>query len=102
MTAPAMVLLADAYDFLEAVAVTGASFLLRSTRKRRPTGRRPLPDGSHLTTICAGRYQAGRGYGRLEVRIIEAWMTIESADGTRVRRRSGRSPHGTRPPPAGG
>lgn len=82
-----MVLLADAYydayDFLEAVTGTGASFLLRSTRKRRPTVRRPLPDGSYLTTICAGKYQAGRGYGRLEVRIIEAWMTIELADGTR-------------------
>ncbi|WP_266594045.1 IS4 family transposase [Streptomyces sp. NBC_00365] len=82
-----MVLLADAYydayDFLEAVTGTGASFLLRSTRKRRPTVRRPLPDGSYLTTVCAGRYQAGRGYGRLEVRIIEAWMTIELADGTR-------------------
>lgn len=82
-----MVLLADAYydayDFLEAVTNTGASFLLRSTRKRRPTVRRPLPDGSYLTTVCAGRYQAGRGYGRLEVRIIEAWMTIELADGTR-------------------
>lgn len=69
-----MVLLADAYydayDFLDAVTGTGASFLLRSTRKRRPTVRRPLPDGSYLTTICAGRYQAGRGYGRLDVRII--------------------------------
>ncbi|NEA64073.1 hypothetical protein [Streptomyces sp. SID12488] len=62
---------------------TGASFLLRSTRGRRPTVRRPLPDGSCLTTICAGRYQAGRGYGRLEVRIIEACMTIELADCTR-------------------
>ncbi|MEU6349784.1 hypothetical protein ABZ896_10720 [Streptomyces sp. NPDC047072] len=49
-----MVLLADAYDdaydFLEAVTGTGASFLPRSTRKRRPTVRRPLPDGSYLTT----------------------------------------------------
>lgn len=82
-----MVLLADAYydalDFLEAVTGTGASFLLRSTRKRRPTVRRPLPDGSYLTTICAGKYRAGRGYGRLEVRVIEAWMTVTLADGTR-------------------
>ncbi|MGW2770956.1 transposase, partial [Streptomyces sp. NPDC001275] len=52
-------------------------------RKRRPTVRHPLPDGSYLTTVCAGRYQAGRGYGRIEVRITEAWMTIELADGTR-------------------
>jgi hypothetical protein len=73
----------DAYGFLEAVTGTGASFLLRSTRKRRPTLRRPLPDGSCLTTVCAGRYRAGCGDGRLEVRIIEARMTIEPADGTR-------------------
>lgn len=82
-----MVLLADAYydafDFLEAVTGTGASFLLRSTRKRPPAVRRPLPDGSYPTTICAGRYQAGRGYGRLGLRIAEAWMTITPADGTR-------------------
>jgi hypothetical protein len=82
-----MVLLADAYydafDFLEAVTGTGASFLLRSTRKRRPTVRRPLPDGSYLTAVCAGKYKAGRGYGRLEVRIVEAWMTVTLADGTR-------------------
>ncbi len=50
----------DAFDFLEAVTGTGASFLLRSTRKRRPTVRRPLPDGSYLTTICAGKYRSGR------------------------------------------
>ncbi|MFD7408583.1 IS4 family transposase [Streptomyces sp. NPDC059866] len=82
-----MVLLADAYydafDFLQTVTGTGASFLLRSTRKRRPTVRRLLPDGSYLTTISAGKYRAGRGYGRLEVRIIEARMTVTLADGTR-------------------
>jgi hypothetical protein len=82
-----MVLLADAYydafDFLQTVTGTGASFLLRSTRKRRPTVRRLLPDGSYLTTVSAGKYRAGRGYGRLEVRIIEARMTVILADGTR-------------------
>ncbi|MFD5514298.1 hypothetical protein ACFWIB_42595 [Streptomyces sp. NPDC127051] len=82
-----MVLLADAcydaYDFMEAVTGTGASFLLRSTRKRRPAVRRPLPDGSCLTTACAGKYQAGRGCGRLGVRIAEARMTVTLADGTR-------------------
>ncbi|WP_329190861.1 IS4 family transposase [Actinacidiphila glaucinigra] len=61
-----MVLLADAYydayDFLEAVTGTGASFLLRSTRKRRPTVRRPLPDGSYLTTVCAGRLLDAESY----------------------------------------
>ncbi|MFI6289888.1 transposase [Streptomyces sp. NPDC051018] len=62
---------------------TGASFLLHPTRKRRPTVRRPLPDGSYLTTVCAGNYRAGRGCGRLGVRIAEAWMTTELADGTR-------------------
>ncbi|MGP3690700.1 hypothetical protein ACTVZO_39455 [Streptomyces sp. IBSNAI002] len=44
--------------------------------------RRPLPDGSHLTTICAGKYKAGRGYGQLEVRILKALMTATLADGT--------------------
>jgi hypothetical protein len=44
--------------------------------------RRPLPDGSYLTTVCAGKYKAGRGYGRLEVRIVEAQMTVTLADGT--------------------
>jgi len=73
----------DAYDFLQAVTGTGAAFLLHSTRKRRPTVRRQLPDGSYLTTICAGKYKAGRGYGLLEVRIIEARMTVTLADGTR-------------------
>ncbi|WP_128382466.1 hypothetical protein [Streptomyces cavernae] len=82
-----MVLLADAYydafDFLQTVTDTGASFLLRSTRKRRPAVRRPLPDGSYLTAVCAGKYKAGRGYGRLEVRIVEAWMTVTLGDDTR-------------------
>jgi hypothetical protein len=81
-----MVLVADAYydasDFLEPVTGTGAAFLLHSTRKRRPAVRRPLPDGSYLATVCAGKYKAGRGYGRLEVRIVEARMTVTLADGT--------------------
>lgn len=82
-----MLLLADAYydavDFLNAVSETGADFLLRSTRKRNPTNRRPLPDGSYLTFIRSQHYRAGRGYGqRLEVRIIEAWITITLEDGT--------------------
>ncbi|KAB1976634.1 IS4 family transposase [Streptomyces triticiradicis] len=82
-----MVLLAgayyDAFDFLHTVTGTGASFLMPSTRTRRPTMRHPLPDGSYLTTICAGKYQAVRGYGRLDVRIVEARMTVTLADGTR-------------------
>jgi len=71
-----MVLLADAYyDFLQALGATRAAFLVRATRKRRPAVRRALPDGSYLTTIARGKYKAGTGYGRIEVRIIEAWMT---------------------------
>lgn len=38
---------------------------------------------AHLTSICTGKYRAGRGYGRLEARVIEAWMTVTLADGTR-------------------
>ncbi|MFF2519448.1 IS4 family transposase [Streptomyces sp. NPDC058086] len=83
-----MLLLADAYydavGFLTAVSDTGAAFLLRSTRKRRPTIRHPLPDGSYRTFIQSNNYRAGRGYGqRLEVRVIEAWVTVTLADGTR-------------------
>jgi Transposase DDE domain len=82
-----MVLLADAYydahDFLQALSATRVAFLVRATRKRRPAMRRVLPDGSYLTTIARGKYKAGTGYGRIEVRIIEAWMTVTLADGTR-------------------
>jgi hypothetical protein len=82
-----MVLLADAYydafDFLRAVSGTGAHFVLRSTRKRRPSLRRPLADGSYLTVIRRREYRAGRGYELPEVRVIEAWVTVTLADGTR-------------------
>ncbi|QCX82449.1 Transposase DDE domain protein (plasmid) [Streptomyces sp. YIM 121038] len=82
-----MLLLADAYydavDFLNAVSETGAAFLLRSTRKRFPTNRHALPDGSYLTFIRSQHYRADRGYGRrLVVRIIEAWLTVSLEDGT--------------------
>lgn len=82
-----MLLLADAYydafDFVQAVSDTGARFLLRSTRKRRPTLRNALPDGSYLTTIISREHRAGRGYERLDVRVVEAWITTTLADGTR-------------------
>lgn len=83
-----MLLLADAYcdavGFLTAVSDTGAAFLLRSTRKRRPTVRYPLPDGSYRTFIHSNNYRAGRGYGqRLEVGVIEVWVTVTLTDGTR-------------------
>ncbi|MFJ9752816.1 transposase [Streptomyces chartreusis] len=83
----ASMLLADAYydavDFLNAVSETGTAFLLRSTRKRCPTTRHALPDGSYLTFIRSQHYRAGRGYGRrLQVRIVEAWVTVSLEDGT--------------------
>ncbi|MET7354195.1 hypothetical protein [Streptomyces mirabilis] len=73
-----MLLLADAYydafDFLQAVQDTGARFVLRSTRKRRPTVRRPppaarcpLPDGSYLTAVLPRHYRARANGQRVEV-----------------------------------
>jgi len=80
-----MLLLADAgFDavaFLRDVHATGAQFLVRSTAGRRPTIGQRLPDGSYLTRL-AGPYRAGRGYGTLTVRVIEAWITVTLADGT--------------------
>ncbi|MFI6449824.1 hypothetical protein [Kitasatospora sp. NPDC050543] len=36
------------------------------------------------TTLCVPDEDVpGRGYGRLEVRVIEAWMTVTLADGNR-------------------
>jgi hypothetical protein len=88
-----MLLLADAYydafDFLQAVQAvqavqdTGARFVLRSTRKRRPTVRRPLPDGSYLTAVLPRRHRARASGQRVEVRVVEAWLTVVLADGTR-------------------
>jgi len=82
-----MLLLADAYydafDFLQAVQDTGARFVLRSTRKRRPTVRRPLSDGSYLTAVLPRRYRARANGQRVEVRVVEAWLTVVLADGTR-------------------
>ncbi|MEV6675248.1 IS4 family transposase, partial [Streptomyces sp. NPDC051162] len=82
-----MLLLADAYydafDFLQTVENTGARFVLRSTRKRRPTVRHPLPDGSYLTAVLPRRYRARASGERVEVRVVEAWLTVVLADGTR-------------------
>jgi hypothetical protein len=76
-----MLLLADAaFDaatFLHNVAGTGAQYLIRGDASRRPTIQHRLPDGSYLTRI---------GYRVLptliQVRIIEADITITVADGT--------------------
>ena len=76
-----MLVLADAYfdsaEFLRDISATGAQFLVRSAARRCPTPLRHLPDGSYLARI---------GYGVLpaliEVRVIEAAITITLADGT--------------------
>ncbi|MFF4403542.1 hypothetical protein [Streptomyces sp. NPDC001404] len=57
---------------------------MRSSARRRPTIWRRLLDGSYLTRLSAP-YRAGRSYGMLTVRVIEAWITVILADGT-VRR----------------
>ena len=67
----------DAAQFLHDVAATGAQFLARSSARRCPTPQQHLPDGSYLARL---------GYGvlstLLQVRIIEAAVTITLADGT--------------------
>jgi hypothetical protein len=76
-----MLLLADTYfdttAFLHDISLTGAQFLVRSGARRCPTPLRHLPDGSYLARL---------GYGVLpaliEVRVIEATITITLADGT--------------------
>jgi hypothetical protein len=74
---PGMLVLADrAFDaagFLEAVAATGAQFLIRGTASRSPAVLQVLPDGSYLSRI-----------GSLDVRIIEADVTVAGADGSRA------------------
>lgn len=54
---------------------------MRSSARRCPAIQRRLPDGSYLARLSAP-YQAGRGYGTLPVRVIEAWVTVTLADGT--------------------
>jgi hypothetical protein len=66
----------DAWEFLRDVQATGAHFLVRSSARRCPTIQLRLPDGSYLARL---------GYGRLPVRIVEAWITVTLEDGT-VRR----------------
>jgi len=72
-----MLLLADAgYDswrLLAEVAATGAQYLCRSGARRTPLILRALPDGSYLSVL---------GYGKLKVRIVEAWITVTYADGS--------------------
>jgi hypothetical protein len=75
-----MLVLADAgYDswrLLADIAATRAEFLCRSGARRTPLILTRLSDGSYLSVL---------GYGRLKVRIIEAWVTVTWADGTTTR-----------------
>ena len=64
----------DANAFLREVAATGALLLARAKSTRHPAVLGHLPDGSYLSDL-----------GGLEVRIIEASVTVTGADGSRVR-----------------
>ncbi len=67
----------DANEFLHEVKTGGTQFLVRSSARRVPTPTRHMPDGSYLARI---------GYGVLpaliEVRVIEAQVTVTLTDGT--------------------
>jgi len=66
----------DSWELLRDIAATQAHYLCRSGARRTPLILRELPDGSYLSVL---------GYGKLKVRIIEAWVTITWADGTVTR-----------------
>ena len=74
---PGMLVLADrAYDqdaFVTAAAATGAHVLARRKASRRPDISHVLPDGSAQSRI-----------GDLDVRIIDADITVTGADGSRA------------------
>jgi hypothetical protein len=63
----------DSNAFLEAVAATGAQFLVRAKSTRRLPVLAMLSDGSYLTRIAG-----------LVLRVIEAQITVTGADGSRV------------------
>ena len=64
----------DANAFLGEVAATGALLLARAKSTRHPAVLGHLPDGSYLSQL-----------GGLQVRIIEASVTVTGADGSRIR-----------------
>jgi hypothetical protein len=66
----------DSWELLRDIAATKAHYLCRSGARRTPLILREHSDGSYLSVL---------GYGRLKVRIIEAWVTITWADGTVTR-----------------
>jgi Insertion element 4 transposase N-terminal/Transposase DDE domain len=74
---PGMLVLLDrAFDancFLREVAATGAMLLARSKSTRHPVVLGHLPDGSYLSDLDG-----------LQVRVIEASVTVTGADGSRV------------------
>jgi transposase IS4-like protein/DDE family transposase len=75
---PGMLILLDrAFDgnaFLREVAATGAMLVARAKSTRHPVVLGHLPDGSYLSDLDG-----------LQVRIIEACVTVTGADGSRVR-----------------
>jgi Insertion element 4 transposase N-terminal/Transposase DDE domain len=66
----------DSWELLRDIAAMKAEYLCRSGARRTPLILRELSDGSYLSVL---------GYGRLKVRIIEAWVTVTWADGTVTR-----------------
>ena len=78
---PGMLALADrAFDtntFLHEAAATGAHLLVRTKATRVPRVLAHLSDGSYLTRI--GRRSRGR-----QLRVVDAYLTMSGADGSRV------------------
>jgi Insertion element 4 transposase N-terminal/Transposase DDE domain len=66
----------DSWELLRDIAATQAHYLCRSGARRTPLILTELADGSYLSVL---------GYGKLKVRIIEAWITVTWADGTTSR-----------------
>ena len=99
---PGMLLLADScYDdrgLLAQVGGTGAAWLVRSTATRTPLIGQVLPDGSYLSRL-AGRRRRDQP---LDVRVLEAWLTIRYADGARAPPAVASADQPDRPPPVPG
>jgi hypothetical protein len=80
---PGMLVLADrAFDtnaFLHEAAATGAHLLVRVKATRTPRVLEHLGDGSYLTRIGRRGPQRGR-----QLRVIDTYLTMTGADGSRV------------------
>ena len=81
----------DGDAFFAEVAGTGAKLLARIKSHRNPPVLAHLPDGSYLSDLDG-----------LDVRIIEADLTVTGADGSRVARALPAGHHPARPPPVPG